>query len=450
VHSRFGRMLAAALVAVVVAAACSDDGGEDATAATTSLVAPTTTTTTPLDGAPHDVGVTTETFVDTTRPTPKSGDVAARPERTIETVIYYPATDGERPDRDAGPYPLVVFSHGLGATPQLYEDVLVRWAAAGYVVAAPVFPLSNAQAPAGPDGGDVVNQPGDVSFVIDEVIEAAAGEGALAGMVDGDHVGVAGHSNGAITTLGLVGGPCCRDERVDAAIAIAGTGGGFPGGIGEIADGPPLLLVHGTEDPLIPYEGAVDAFNEARGPKGLLTIVEGDHGSYLGDGGPGFDEMMGATSDFFAVFLRGDAAALARLPGDGGGVTTMRFEAEEGSTATIVTQPPPPTDRQASVSADTALVNGQRVTVRWSGFLGDVVNIVQCSSAEGGSAACDLVRGRILQPNPDGEGSLELEIVVGAVGNGVCDATHPCVIVVNDGSSQNPDATIRLPITFAA
>ena len=78
-HGRFGRMLAAALVAVVVVAACSDDDEGTTTASTTSQVAPVTTVA--PDGAPHDVGVMTETFVDTTRPTPKSGDVAARPER---------------------------------------------------------------------------------------------------------------------------------------------------------------------------------------------------------------------------------------------------------------------------------------------------------------------------------------------------------------------------------
>ena len=59
------------------------------------------------------------------------------------TTIWYPAkgglhkatpTEGATPDRNAGPYPLIVFGHGLGATPEVYEGLLSRWAAAGFVL----------------------------------------------------------------------------------------------------------------------------------------------------------------------------------------------------------------------------------------------------------------------------------------------------------------------------
>jgi len=79
------------------------------------------------------------------------------------------------------------------------------------------------------------------------------------------------------------------------------------------------------------------------------------------------------------------------------------------------------------------------------------VNIVQCSGmGRDSSASCNLVTGKILQPDPSGSGSLDLDIVVGQVGNGRCDATTTdCVIVVNDGSLQEEDANIRIPLTFA-
>jgi hypothetical protein len=43
-----------------------------------------------------------------------------------------------------------------------------------------------------------------------------------------------------------------------------------------------------------------------------------------------------------------------------------------------------------------------------------------------------------------------LKIVVGTVGDGTCDASHPCSILVNDSGSQDQDAFVYLPITFAA
>jgi hypothetical protein len=68
----------------------------------------------------------------------------------------------------------------------------------------------------------------------------------------------------------------------------------------------------------------------------------------------------------------------------------------------------------------------------------------------GDAAACDIKAGTILQPDPTGSGSLPLTIVVGPVGTGICDATHPvCDVVVNDGGSLDPAASLRIRIKFA-
>jgi hypothetical protein len=60
----------------------------------------------------------------------------------------------------------VIFGHGFAVTPGIYTPLLQYWARAGYVVAAPIFPLGNANAPGGPNESDLVNQPRDMSFVI--------------------------------------------------------------------------------------------------------------------------------------------------------------------------------------------------------------------------------------------------------------------------------------------
>ena len=65
-------------------------------------------------------------------------------------------------------------------------------------------------------------------------------------------------------------------------------------------------------------------------------------------------------------------------------------------------------------------------------------------------SACDFSNAKILYPNPTGSGSVELVIIAGPVGTGVCDATvDDCVIAVNDSGLQDPEATIRIPISFA-
>ena len=118
-------------------------------------------------GTAHAVGVTTETFVDTGRPTAANDDCKKIPSRTLPTTILYPATGdpsadalaGAAPDPSGAPYPLIVFAHGYSASPQVYEPLLRHWAAAGYVVAAPQFPLSSSASPCGAVAGDWCTSP---------------------------------------------------------------------------------------------------------------------------------------------------------------------------------------------------------------------------------------------------------------------------------------------------
>ena len=75
---------------------------------------------------------------------------------------------------------------------------------------------------------------------------------------------------------------------------------------------------------------------------------------------------------------------------------------------------------------------------------------MQCAGdGLGGAAACNISGGRILVPNPDGMGSLELVIRIGPIGNGVCDSANPCVVLVNDAGLTDEEAILRIPITLA-
>lgn len=279
----------------------------------------------------YAVGEVTETFVDSTRPTDANGTYAGAPDRTLPVLVLYPAkgTPGGEPVEDAAParkeapYPLVVFSHGFTATGPVYESRLLRGiAAAGYVVAAPTYPLSSRDAPGGPKITDYANQPGDVSFVIDEMLRLNRRDPELRGMIDPKRIGAAGHSLGAITTLGVTYNSCCVDDRIDAAVPMSGLQLPFrdqPWAWPDV----PLLLIHGDEDELVPYEGSTETYADASAPKHLLTLLGAPHTPFFGEWKP---VIVAATVDFLDRYLEGRRAALGRLTKDANidGVATLQ------------------------------------------------------------------------------------------------------------------------------
>jgi predicted dienelactone hydrolase len=452
-----GTATASALFGLVLIISGCSSGESDAAKATTTVEASSGST-----SRDHAVGVVTRTLVDTSRPTSANGEVPGTTQRTIETTVFYPADGGsagetspDAPgDTSEGPYPLVVLSHGFGGNIAYLSPLGEAWAKAGYVVALPLFPLTHGGTPGGVQGGDVENQPGDVSFVIDEVLaESDSTNSTLSGLVDGDAIAVSGHSNGGITTMGVIANSCCRDPRVDAAVVLSGVDSPYSTGSYDMSDTPPVLFVHGVNDEAIAYNQVVTLFNQLQAPKGLLTLEQATHGSYLVPSDPGFAVTEEATTDFLDAELRDDDAARGRLAQiQAPGVATMHWAPDEASDVSVDTIPEPETNRKATVSAQDQLRDGQSVTVTWSGFLpGKTINIVQCvGDGRGGTATCDVSgNGKVLQPDPTGEGSLELVVRAGPVANGVCDSTNPCTILVNDSGLQDEDAFIYFPITFA-
>jgi predicted dienelactone hydrolase len=253
--------------------------------------------------APLPVKSLSLTFVDTSRPTSPNHTYPGAPSRTLPTVVLYP----ERSAHDIHRYPLVVFAHGFGGSGPIYQFLYQEWAAAGYIVAAPSFPLTSAGAPGGLSLLDYVNQPGDVSFVIDEMLRLNDDRNSpLYHNIDTHRIGVAGHSLGAVTTLALAGNTCCRDPRVDAFVAISGAQIPFPNGEFVPEPAVPLLLVHGTADEIAPYELSVNAYNASAPPKYLLTLHGAAHGPFWGD------PYQPIVRDVVLAFL--DAFLLHRSP----------------------------------------------------------------------------------------------------------------------------------------
>lgn len=282
----------------------------------------------------YAVGRAETTFVDTSRPTGPNNSYPGDDKRTLLTTIYYPAqgtpvaTPGDIvPTVDAspltknGPYPLIIFSHGALARGIVYEAEAKTWASAGYVIVAPDFPLSNSNAPGGVSlsgsVGDVQNQPADDTFVIDQVLALnrdPSADSPLAGMIDPKHIGAAGHSNGAITTYGLVYTDCCTDKRIKAAVAMSGIAGIVDDSPYFQGKNTPLFILHGNTDGTVPYSAGVKAYDEAKAPKFFLTFLGAGHiQPFAGASGVQGTALLDSTTDFWDRYLKGDRSALAKL-----------------------------------------------------------------------------------------------------------------------------------------
>jgi predicted dienelactone hydrolase len=298
------RSLVVMTALLVLAAACGgDDGGQAGEEASGSGTVASTTTTIAVP-ARAEVEHLTLDLVDTSRPTPANGpQQPATDQRDLTTEVYVPA--------GTGPFPLIAFSHGWAGHPRKFTELFQAWAEAGYVVAAPAFPISNDQAPGGAESDDLPSQPGDISFVIDEVLGASEDPSdPLFGSVDPDHIGVAGMSLGGATTYGVAFADCCRDDRVTAAAILDGALG-FDA---DMASGLPLLVMHADEDYLVPYAPAIGPYHEAVAPKWLVTIHEAVHFEpYEDTPDPADDMVRAATIAFWDRYLGGDESAEQRL-----------------------------------------------------------------------------------------------------------------------------------------
>ncbi len=137
---------------------------------------------------------------------------AAR-ERDVPVKLYFPK-DG------AGPFPIVLFSHGLGGSRENYEYLGRHWAGCGYVSVhmqhlgsdegvwkdVPQAQRAKALQKSAMTLSNATNRPLDGRFVIDQLVKLNADETSpLKGRLDVKSIAIAGHSFGGYTTLALAG-----------------------------------------------------------------------------------------------------------------------------------------------------------------------------------------------------------------------------------------------------
>jgi predicted dienelactone hydrolase len=285
------------------------------TPATTPRATPDTKPPTTPRTPPYALGVVAVRLEDLSRGTPPRGPVPGAPSRSLPVTIYYPSAGSDGPERPNAPplrqrFPLLVFAHGYAGAASLYTDLLREVASAGFVIAAPDFPVSGIARP-GPARRDPVEQAADVSFVISTLQNPSTAPPLLGPLGLGTKVGVFGQSDGGVTTAGVAYNDAYADDRIGAAAILTGAQSFFPDPWFRRAT-PPFLAVHGDRDETNPFRASERLYAGAHSPKWLVRVIDGSHlEPFTSDASRPYVSAL--VADFFAAYLAGDTEAAARL-----------------------------------------------------------------------------------------------------------------------------------------
>jgi len=214
-----------------------------------------------------------------------------------------------------GRHPLIVFCHGYDSTPLPYLHMLTHWAAAGFVVAAPYFPLTRTGAGRWLDENDVAKQPGDVSVVLTTV------EGRFRSEIDPGNVIVAGHSDGGSTAFAAAFADRVRDRRITVAMVFSGDRWPGLGRFSAPRRRLPMLLVQSDRDESNSLQAAAEVWGIARRPKIYLHLHGAHHLPPFSSACPWRPIVEAVTTDFLRAWTAqtasGRNALLRALDADG-------------------------------------------------------------------------------------------------------------------------------------
>ncbi|MEM9195252.1 MAG: alpha/beta fold hydrolase [Myxococcota bacterium] len=284
------------------------------------------------------------------------------PDRELELRAHYPIGEG--------PFPLIVFSHGVWGSREHYTAFAQHWASEGYVVILPQHVDDDASMGEGTPFDDWPERVGDITATLDELEQLAVRAPELAGRIDPSRVGVAGHSFGSyiaqlvagVQIRTSFGGPATRvaDPRVAAVLVLAPQGPGS-----QLADDAwdtleiPVMSMTGSRDYGRLRFGEdvawrLEPFRRARSTQKYLTFVSGlwnDYGGatetllrpqieeYRARVAPGdaINEMHAwyiqrSSTAFWDAHLRGDPDAAAWL-------VNRELDVQSGGEAIVTSDP---------------------------------------------------------------------------------------------------------------
>jgi len=254
--------------------------------------------------------------------------------KDVPVKIYYPV--------GAGPFPVIIFSHGLYGSKDSYFALGEYWASYGYVSIHPSHADSRKDGtyrgtlPQAINNSDLwEDRPEDISFVIDSLPEIEKRVPELHGKLDPKRLGVGGHSYGAYTTQAIGGatvqmpdGKSPRsfaDRRVKALVMLS------PQGEGQMGLNPhswdnmrlPMLVMYGSRDFGSQHQNptwrSTPFTKSPPGDKYDVELEGATHMTFVGPFFAGgresdlFKSVKVETLAFWDAYLKGDSGAKAYL-----------------------------------------------------------------------------------------------------------------------------------------
>ncbi len=208
-----------------------------------------------LQPGPYPVSWEDVSLVDNSRSTSPSGDYPGANSRTLLTRIWYAQDVSE-------PQPLVFYSHGFMSTRIGGKFLAEHLASHGYVVAAVDFPSTNFESSGPQLAIDVVNQPGDASFIISNLLQRnTKPNDVLYKHIDPNRIAAVGMSLGGMTTTLLGYHHNWRDPRISVAVSVAGPSAMFSKRFFQNNSIPFLMLATPTDAMVSFDENAGDILN---------------------------------------------------------------------------------------------------------------------------------------------------------------------------------------------
>ena len=269
-------------------------------------------------------------------------------DREIPIRVYLPA-----PAKEPKEAPVVLFSHGLGGSREMSSYLGKHWAARGYVAVFLQHPGSDTSVWRGKPLGERMSalksaaggqnyllRVKDVPAVLDQLEQWNKEDGhEFRGRLDLKHVGMSGHSFGAVTTQAVSGQSLPRgaqpftDPRIKAAIAMSPSAPSRVGDpkslFGNVAI--PWLLMTGTNDTSPINDTTVEArlaVYPALPPGGKYEVVldGAEHSAFTERALPGDARkrnpnhhrvILALSTAFWDSYLLDRKEAKAWLDGDG-------------------------------------------------------------------------------------------------------------------------------------
>jgi predicted dienelactone hydrolase len=259
----------------------------------------------PVDGLALEPARTARvTVVDGERGHAASVGLEASDVRELPLIIWLPAS--------SAPAPVLLLAHGNSGHPDFFAPLAQGLSDDGWVVVAPVFPVTNHYGDtAGLGVADLIEQPADLDVVMAALVEHAVDpRSPLVGRLDLDRVAAAGHSLGGATvgawTRWIEPG---RDDLAGVILVSAALFLNVAFGEGPRPEGPPTLLIHGAADGTIPPSNSADFYAAVDGPVAWVEMPTAEHADLIEGDGPLVPQTRALFTGALNTWFLGDEAA---------------------------------------------------------------------------------------------------------------------------------------------